>query len=93
MTAEAANTPVTPSHAGTRTTLDDLMSTLKLLEEDEQLPPPPENRVSAWINQEINGEKAIDIYTAAVLYKCRLLCQEKILLLLRCFRIQIITIN
>lgn len=42
------NIPVSPSHTGTRTTLDDLMSTLKLLEEDEQLPPPPESRISAW---------------------------------------------
>ena len=28
------------------------MSTLKLLEEDEQLPPPPESRVTAWVNQQ-----------------------------------------
>lgn len=43
--------PVTPSHAGTRTTLDDLMNTLKLLEEEEQLPPAPESRISAWLEQ------------------------------------------
>ena len=36
----------------TGTTLDDLMSTLKLLEEDEQLPPPPESRMQAWATEQ-----------------------------------------
>jgi len=40
--------PTSPSHTGTRTTLDDLMSTLKLLEEEENLPPPPEKKFNAW---------------------------------------------
>lgn len=40
--------PPTPSQVGTHTTLDDLLSTLKLLEEDEQLPSPPESKIQAW---------------------------------------------
>ncbi|XP_064600746.1 centrosomal protein of 131 kDa-like isoform X2 [Liolophura sinensis] len=42
--------PPTPSHAHTKTTLDDLLATLKKLEEDEKFATPRPDKKNSWLN-------------------------------------------